>query len=48
MEELLEKAKHGTDRRRFLKTGLATAGTASATVGLLGRRLPRFGEEQRG
>ena len=46
MTNLLKKAKRGADRRRFLKTGLAAAGSAGVARGLLGRGIPLFGEGQ--
>lgn len=45
MREFPDEAKGGADRRRFLKSGLVAAGTASVAGGLLANGLTLFGEE---
>ena len=44
MKKSIEQAKRGADRRRFLKKGLAAAGTATMAGGLLTNAIPLFGE----
>jgi hypothetical protein len=46
MKNSLEKAKRGADRRRFLKNGLAAAGTAGLSSRLLASRLPLFAQDE--
>jgi hypothetical protein len=45
MKNLLNRRKSTTNRRSFIKGGLAAAGTASAAAGLLSSARPAFGDE---
>ncbi|HEY6769760.1 MAG TPA: twin-arginine translocation signal domain-containing protein, partial [Candidatus Sulfotelmatobacter sp.] len=46
MSELENLIKNPGNRRSFLKTGITAAGAATIGAGLLGSRLPAFGQER--